>query len=384
MTQQGGVQAAAQAAKRVARRLRGAIRSRWLETAEARWQRTAPQPVRLRGGGATPRRVGVIGVGAQGLAQCRGMQTVNDIAIAGLADTNAERLRAVGESLGLPATAWFSGADELLAGAMPLDLVSIATTAPSHVALGRVALHAGVRRIVLEKPIATRLAEAKAFGEECRSAGAAVVVNYSRRWMLDYRAIRRCIAEGMLGEPRSIFAVVGKGELAMHASHYFDLCRYLLNSEPAWVVSYLDPIVEPNPRGISFADPGGYCVFGFQNGSRACIDFSGDLLVKDPFVVVKGTLGRVMVDEQRAFWTLQSQSQRVWTIPFVEPLKAAVLFARVAAETLSDESAAAGVADGVAALEMILGAHLSQRREQARVNFPLAETDAAAVGVEFP
>jgi predicted dehydrogenase len=176
---------------------------------------------------------------------------------------------------------------------------------------------------------------------------------------------------------------VGKGELAMHGSHYFDLCRYLLNDEPAWVVSHLDPITEVNIRGANFQDPSGVCLFGFHNGARAFVDFSSDLLAKDPFVTIKGTLGRITIDEHRMFWTLQSRSQRTWTFPFAEPLRASILFSRVVVEALSSESPASGGADGVAALEMIIASHLSQQRNNKPVPFPISDEESA-INSQFP
>jgi predicted dehydrogenase len=327
--------------------------------------------------------VGVIGAGLQGIAQCKGIMAVKGVEVVGLADIRPDRLRQASDTLDLPAHSQFLDAEQMLTQVGPLDLVCVATTAPWHVKLGRLALRSGVKRILLEKPIDNSLCDARAFNEECRAAGAVLTVNYSRRWSLDYRAVSRCVARNFIGEPRSISITVGKGELAMHGSHYFDLCRYLLTDEPAWVVSHLDPINEVNVRGANFQDPSGVCMFVFRNGARAFVDFSSDLLAKDPFVTIKGTLGRITIDEPRMFWTLQSRSQRTWTFPFAEPLRASTLFSRVVVEALSSESTASGGVDGVAALEMIIAAHLSHQRSNRPVSFPLSDEESA-IDIEFP
>jgi predicted dehydrogenase len=367
--------------KKIFIRLRGEVRRRRLEAGEAGWGQPAPSPARLPGISADKDfRVVVIGAGAQGIAHCQGMKSVKGIEICGLADINQERLQRAANFLGLAQHCRFTDAEQMLEQAAPLDLVCVATTAPSHVKLGRLALKHGVKRILLEKPIDTSLKDARAFDEECRAAGVQLVVNYSRRWALDYRAIKRCIKQNYIGEPRSISVNVGKGELAMHGSHYFDLCRYLLNSEPLWTLSKLEPVTEVNIRGVDFDDPSGFCLFGFENGARSYIDFSSDLINKDPFVTINGTSGRITVDEHRKSWTLQSRSQRIWNFPFAEPLKSSLLFSRVVAEVLSNKAPASGGADGIAALEMIIAARLSG---QQTISFPLS-SEESALNVEFP
>lgn len=370
--------------KSLLERLRREVRQRSLEAGEAGWGKPRALPPRLSGASASKSfRVGVIGAGAQGIAQCQGMRSVKGIEIAGLAEVDPDRLRSAGGILQLSDASLFSSAKEMLSRLGQLDLVCVATTAPFHVALGRLARQAGARRILLEKPVDTSLKEARAFRLECRAAGVALAVNYSRRWMPDYLAIKQCIRQKFIGEPRSISIILGKGELAMHGSHYFDLCCFLLRSYPATGFSRLEPVTEANVRGTRYQDPAGYCLFIFQNGARAFVDFSTDLETKDPFIVIRGASGRITVDETRQFWTLQSRSNRVWSIPFVEPLKSSTAFAHVAADILSRTDNTPSDSDGIAALEMVLASHLSQQRGNQVVTFPLSDADAE-LGVEFP
>lgn len=371
-------------AKKLISRVGREVHRRQLEAGEAGWGRPVPQPARLPGMSAAKSfRVGIIGAGRQGFAQCQGIRAVKGIDLVGLADVQPERLQQTADLLNLPMQARFTDTAKMLDTLVPLDLVSVATTAPSHVKLGRMVLESGVKRILLEKPMDSSLREARTFSEECRAAKVTLAINHSRRWMLDYRAIKRCIKRNFIGEPRSMSIIIGKGELAMHGSHYFDLCRYILKSEPAWLLSHLEPITETNVRGEAFRDPSGFCLIVFESGARAYIDFSSDLATKDPFLTIKGTLGQITVDERRGFWTLQSRSQRVWNFPFVEPLKSAPLFSRAVVEVLSDQPPASSSTDGVAALEMILAAHLSNRRGHQPISFPLSDEDSI-FEVAFP
>ena len=355
--------------------LRTAVRARRLEAGEAGWGKPVPQPAMISGISAgKSARVAVIGAGRQGMAHCNGLKAIKGLDIVGLADLDENRLHACAARVGLPPGALFTDAETMLQTVSPIDLVCVATTAPSHISLGYAALHSGARRILLEKPMATSLREARRFADDCRAAQVVLAVNHSRRWSLDYQAIKRCIARNTIGQPRSIAVTVGKGELGMHATHYFDLCRYLLESEPAWMISQLDPTSEINVRGAQYHDPSGFCLVGFQNGARAFVDFSADLVAKDPYLTVKGTLGRISVDEQRGSWNLQSRSQRVWDFPFAEPFKSSVLFSRVAADLLSDERPASDGDDGVAALEMLVAAHLSHDRHGQQISFPVPDS----------
>lgn len=366
------------------RRVREELRRRRLEAGEAGWGHPVPVPPRVPLLSASRAyRVAVIGAGGQGLAQCQGMRAVTGIDIVGVADRDEVRLHSTAARMSIPPSACFTSASDMLRQVGPLDLVCIATTAPSHVQLGRLALESGAKRILLEKPMDTSLRNARQFTTDCVGAGVSLSVNHSRRWMLEYRAIKRCIDRQVIGAPRSISILVGKGELANHGSHYFDLCRYFLGSEPERVVSYLEAPAGVNSRGAQFQDPHGHCLFTFANGSRAYLDFSSDLLTKNPFIAIKGTLGLITIDEAHGSWTLQSLSQRTWTFRFAESFKASTIFSRVAVGVLSDEAPASSGADGVAALEMLAAAHLSHRGDHHAVTFPVSNEEADDIPV-FP
>lgn len=362
--------------RQLASKLRNRLTHARLAAAEAKWGDGRPAPARIRGARAgRPVRVAVVGAGAQGIAQCIGLKAVPGVSIAGLADTNASRLQAAAARFALPADACFDDGIRMLASLRDIDLVSIATTAPSQVTLARAAVERGFTHIVVEKPMGTSAADALALAEESRRAGATLAVNLSRRWSFDYRAIKACITRGFIGDLRSIVVIVGRGELGMHGSHYFDACRFLLGAEPVRVVSFLERS-GPNARGTQYADPSGHCLFHFEGGTRAYVDLSADLRQKSPCLTLRGTQGQITIDESRMVWTLQSRSGRVWEFPFVEPFKAATMFSRVAAELLSGVPPAATAADGVASLSMIAAARLSHETGRP-VPLPLAESGMA-------
>lgn len=360
-------------------------RERQLRPGENGWGAVAPRESALHKVGKDSRiKVAVIGLGAQGIAHGRAFQQIKGIEIVGVADLKQERLRAAAGRLSLPETVLFTDADAMLTKlASELDLVSIATTAPFHVSLGRLVLKHGVKKIVLEKPVDVSLKDARAFARECRQAGVDLAVNYSRRWLPDYRAIKRAVEKGFIGKLRSIDIAVGKGELAMIGSHYFDVCRFLLDAEPASVSAELEPNAEANRRGGDYDDPHGFCLFRFENGERVFVDFSSDMKSKNSQLLLKGDNGYIFIDEANSVWNVQVSNQMQWQVPFAEPMSSYLMFKNTVVDVLNRERAERTDEDGLAALEMIVGAHLSSRADGRRIKFPLSDADAE-INVIFP
>src|SRR3954469_15978138 len=144
-----------------------------------------------------PLRVGLLGYGLAGrvfhaplIAACP------DLVLAAVVTRDPERraaLRAVhpgAEALDAPEQLWERAAS--------LDLVVVATPNRSHAALARAALHAGLA-VVVDKPLATSAAEARALIDEARARGRRLTVFQNRRWDGDYLTVRKLIADGALG-----------------------------------------------------------------------------------------------------------------------------------------------------------------------------------------
>jgi scyllo-inositol 2-dehydrogenase (NADP+) len=87
--------------------------------------------------------------------------------------------------------------DELLS--MPeVGLVVIATPNDTHYLLARKCLEAG-RDVVVDKPFATTLEEAKSLVETAKETGRLLTVYQNRRYDGDFQAIRTLVADGTLG-----------------------------------------------------------------------------------------------------------------------------------------------------------------------------------------
>lgn len=80
-----------------------------------------------------------------------------------------------------------------------LDLVVIATPNDTHASLAASALRAG-KHVVIDKPMALDLAQARALIALADAAPGQLSVFHNRRWDSDYLAVKQAIDEGVIGE----------------------------------------------------------------------------------------------------------------------------------------------------------------------------------------
>lgn len=88
---------------------------------------------------------------------------------------------------------------EEAATAKDVDVVVVATVNGLHVPLAEMALQAG-KHVVVEKPFAPTMEEAKRLVERANAVGRAVTVFQNRRWDSDFLTVRRAIEDGVVGE----------------------------------------------------------------------------------------------------------------------------------------------------------------------------------------
>ena len=88
--------------------------------------------------------------------------------------------------------------DELFQDPKEIDLVVISTPNRTHVPLALQAIQAG-RAVVVDKPLAPSVAEARRLEEEARRRNVFLSVYQNRRWDGDFLTVRRLIGEQALG-----------------------------------------------------------------------------------------------------------------------------------------------------------------------------------------
>lgn len=155
-------------------------------------------------------------------------------------DLNADRARAVGERFGVPYTT-----DMAEVAASEAEIVSVATPDHAHAEPTLAMLDAG-KHVVVEKPLATKTAEAKAMTELAAAKGLKLTVNLGNRFNPTYLNIRESVQAGEIGDPvfaysrvsdtiwvpRKMLSWAGKsGPQWFLFAHTMDLMRWILGQE---------------------------------------------------------------------------------------------------------------------------------------------------------
>ena len=347
-------------------------------------QITAVEAAALPANGAPGTRfnVAVVGAGAMGRDQCLGLQQVPQAKIVAVADHNPEALAWLQRQVGLPGVTFYEDTRALLE-AVNIDLLCVATNTTAHLAIAQQGVEAGVRRIIIEKPIGNQVAASRHLAQACSRQGVKLTVNHSRRWSGDYAAIKRCVVHGYIGALRRVWATLGPNGMAMGGLHFVDLISYLADAKIEWVVGFLDAVDKPNRRGAQFEDPSGYALLGLERGIRGYVDTSADLGIKHKTLVLLGQNGRIEVDERQRLWHLVHPVLGRRRFAFQDIDKPAGYFTKVAAEALSDTAPSCGAEEGIAALEAVVAVHLSHQAGHARVGLPL-QGEEAEMAFPFP
>ena len=159
---------------------------------------------------------------------------------------------------------------ELLAKERP-DIVAICTREEPRFALTMEALDAGVKAIVLEKPMARNVDEAREMTRAAAARGIPVVVSHQMRFCDEFVAARDAIRAGEIGTPYYVRAS-SFGHLMEQGPHMVDMLLWLLDEpEVDWVMGSVADIAEG--RGTVHPAPAfvvGY--IAFQNGARAVLE----------------------------------------------------------------------------------------------------------------
>lgn len=138
------------------------------------------------------------------------------------ANRGEEKLRAFGERRGVRAL--YTDFRRLLAEERP-DVVSVCTQSPEKAEVVVAAAEAGVRAIVVEKAMATSMAEADAMLAACERHGTTLVVNHPNRFSPLNRRAKALIDEGAIGRLGVLTAFAPAGMLHV-GTHTFDMLRY--------------------------------------------------------------------------------------------------------------------------------------------------------------
>lgn len=202
--------------------------------------------------------------------------------LVGATDVNQAR-KAAAEALGLK---WYASLDDVLAD-KSVDGVYIATNNASHAAIAIAALKAG-KHVIVEKPIATSVADAKKMDALARKKGLSITVDHmmvNNAWNI---AAAKAVQSGILGKVNDgcfhmEFAYgydpaeaatwrCGKveemgGPIGDVASHCFYVAEFIFGKKIAKVAA----VYYPKVMKIR-AEDGAYIKFFFEDGTQGSVN----------------------------------------------------------------------------------------------------------------
>ncbi|WP_417522544.1 Gfo/Idh/MocA family protein [Marinovum sp.] len=187
------------------------------------------------------------------------------------------------QATGLPA---YDDVAKMLAEVQP-DLLDIILPPEAHAATIRLALAAGVKHMICQKPFCRDLDEARAITAEAEAQGAVIVVHENFRFQPWYRRVKTALEAGAVGDLQQVSFRLRPGDgqgprayldrqpyfqqmerFLIHetAVHWVDTFRWLLGN-PSHVYADLRRI-NPAIRG----EDAGFVLFDHPGGVRALFD----------------------------------------------------------------------------------------------------------------
>jgi predicted dehydrogenase len=193
-----------------------------------------------------------VGLGNWGRYWARRMiPLVREVEPAGWVDLDPRSLELAVEQLGIPAERCYTSLSEALTAVDP-DAVLVTASLPGHVPAVREALEAD-RHVLVEKPFAPTMAEARALVELAAARERVLMVSQNYRFFPAVRAVVQLVRGGELGALHEVeidfrhrsTVTPGDGRLGHRALaqpllmdmsiHHFDLLRLVLAREATWI-----------------------------------------------------------------------------------------------------------------------------------------------------
>ncbi|MCU0514227.1 MAG: Gfo/Idh/MocA family oxidoreductase [Anaerolineae bacterium] len=301
------------------------------------------------------------------------VRAVPGVELMGLADEDPARAEHFARQSGTP---HFASYAHLLA-ARP-DAVLVCSENARHRPLVEQAAAAGVH-VLCEKPLATRVEDARAMVAACQQAGVTLMTAFPMRFSTPLLEIKKLLDAGHLGQvyacnstnqgecPAHLRAwfvdpeLAGGGALTDHIVHLADVLRWYLHSEVTEVYATANRILYGAEVTV---ETGGLVLLTFASGAIASIDCSWS---KPPYYPTWGGLkldlitekGLVTVDAFKQVLTVYRQQQQrpAWAY-WGSDANQAMIDEFVAAIRAQRPPAVTGE-DGLRAVEIVAAAYRS-------------------------
>ena len=238
-------------------------------------------------------KCGVIGAGILGkvhLKACSQFPHAQPVAVCDIID---ERAKDAAKEFGVEA---YTDCTEMI-GKADMDVIHVVTPDFAHRDPVVKSLQSG-RHVLVEKPMATTLEDAKAIAEAAKMADGKLMVNFSNRWNVPHHNTKKAIDNGDLGQlkhayarlsnttyvPTQMLSWASKSSPTMFLlPHMVDLVRWFFSAEADTVYAVKTEGVLKS-MGVDTHDTMTALVT-FDNGAVACFETSWILPESLPYVV---------------------------------------------------------------------------------------------------
>ena len=217
-------------------------------------------------------------------AYIHNLRAVPDVEMIGIADEESERGKHFAEMF----NANLFPSYEAMLAEQP-DGVLVCSENARHKRLVELAVDAGVKYILCEKPLAINLAESTDMMEICKKAGVKLMTAFPMRFNAPVLEVKKLLDQGGLGQ---VFAIksenqgqvpshhrqwfvekdlAGGGAVMDHTVHLLDLMRWMMGSEVREVYAQTNRIMRGQEVQV---ETGGLVMLTFENGVFASINCS--------------------------------------------------------------------------------------------------------------
>lgn len=256
-------------------------------------------------------RIGVVGLGRIGWhGHCRALKSHRDFALAAVSDVSEARCREAEAELGCPA---FQDYAEMLDRA-DLEAVVIASPTHLHKSMALAAFRKGLH-VLLEKPMALDLAEARSITRAARQAGLVLTVYQPHRLCAYFQHLLRIVKSGRLGTVyqvrRGMFNLArrndwqslkkfGGGMLSNYGAHALDQTLAITGPNVARVFCSLRRVAS-----LGDTDDVVKVVYETRDGNVGELDINQALTASPYHFEVYGTHGTAVLSPDRASWVVR-------------------------------------------------------------------------------
>jgi predicted dehydrogenase len=216
----------------------------------------------------------IIGLGRMGIRHLLALKKLN-LKLVGVADKAKKARENIKKKFHLNNNIIFKNIDQLLLNTKP-QLLIISTTADSHARLVEIATKYKIKKILVEKPMATSIKDCKKMILVCKKSGSSLNVNHNYYLQKEYIRIKKIVNSKKFGGVKSFNYIGGNIGIAMNGVHLFDRFNFITNNGITKISSWFSEKNIKNPRGKQFKDKAGQIKAENNKKQRFYIDVSSD------------------------------------------------------------------------------------------------------------